>query len=138
MESKGHWHYDKPLDPTEHFGFVYLVTNLTTGRMYIGKKQFKYHLKKKVKGRKNRKHVKINSGWQNYTGSNKKLTKDIKDQGIKTFSFKIISLHSTKGDLHYAEVKALVIKGALTKTFKDGSRAYYNRSIPAVKFLPKQ
>ncbi len=136
LMDKGHWDYDEPLDVDKWFGFIYCITNLENKRCYIGRKQFHYYLKKKVKGRKNRKHTKVNSNWKTYTGSNKKLNEHIEEQGIENFKFEILTLHTTRGSLHYAEVETLVKKDTLRKTLKDGTRKYYNRSIPSVKFIP--
>ena len=52
------WTYQgKPVDeiPDEYEGFVYLITNTTNGRKYIGKKLAKFKTSKPpLKGRKNR------------------------------------------------------------------------------------
>jgi len=51
------WTYDgKAIDtiPEEYEGFVYLITNLTTGQKYIGKKLAKFKTTKPpLKGKKN-------------------------------------------------------------------------------------
>ena len=48
-----HWLYEnKTLNtiPNGHFGFVYLITNLSSGRKYIGRKYFYSTRRIKVKG----------------------------------------------------------------------------------------
>ena len=75
-----HWEGRKP-DPDKYYGFIYLITNLETGKMYVGRKF--YHTYKK------RKKVK-QSDWANYTGSSKWLNADIKELGITSFEFKIL------------------------------------------------
>ena len=60
--------------PEEFQGFVYCITELNTGMMYIGKKFF---WKPKVlpvnKTRKRRVRTRVESDWRNYYGSNKFL-----------------------------------------------------------------
>ncbi len=55
----------------EYYGFVYRITNNTTGKQYIGKKFFYSSKTKQVKGKKKR--FKISSDWQTYYGSNEEL-----------------------------------------------------------------
>jgi hypothetical protein len=70
--------------PEDAIGFVYLITNVTTGKMYVGKKLAKfakttYKVVKLKNGTKKRKKIrsKINSDWQQYYGSSPNLTEDI-------------------------------------------------------------
>ena len=67
--------------PENAIGFVYIITNLTNGRMYIGKKLAKfskttYKTVKLKNGTKKRKKIKskIDSDWQQYFGSSPNLT----------------------------------------------------------------
>lgn len=132
----GHWYFPIDFNPEDWFGFIYRITNLTNNREYIGKKQFFGKRTKKVAGRTNRKHFQVDSNWQQYTGSSVSLNNDIEKLGKENFYFEIISLHKTKGSLHYAEVELQVKENVLKETFDDGSRKYYNGHIAAVKFLP--
>ena len=51
-------------------GFVYLITNTTNGRMYIGKKLARFKRSRPpLKGRKNKRRYKVDSEWQDYYGS---------------------------------------------------------------------
>lgn len=106
----------------ELVGFVYMITNLKTGKFYIGKKQVysnrKTRISKKEKTaagtRKIFKVVTKESNWLSYYGSSKELTEDIKKLGTKNFSREIIELCYTKKYLSYAEfewqVKLNVLK----------------------------
>ena len=61
----------------DNFGFVYLITNLTNGRKYIGRKYFWSF--RKPPGKKRR--VKKESDWKKYTGSSKQLNEAIAKNG---------------------------------------------------------
>jgi len=131
-----HWVFHKAFNADEWFGFCYLITS-PCGRMYIGKKQFRHTTRKKVKGRKNRKHITKQSDWMTYTGSSKELCAAIASQGIENFRFDIISLHETKGSLTYAEVVWQLTFDVLRATLPDGRRAFYNKAITTnIRFIP--
>lgn len=133
----GHWSFPLEFDTINWFGFVYRITELSTSRQYIGKKQFEKLSRKIVKGRKNRKHVKSQSNWKIYTGSCKALNESIELNGLDGYKFEIESLHKTKGSLHYAEVCLQIEEDVLRATMKDGiTKKYYNRNIAGVKFIP--
>ena len=127
----GHWDISKvgEFDPADYFGFVYLVTNLKTGKKYIGKKSMWSTTSKQVwkvdrtKGKKTKKITK-ESYWRTYTTSSVYVNAEL--VAGETFSFQILSLHNSKGALAYSEVWHLVTMGALTERFADGSRAFYN------------
>lgn len=84
-----------------YLGFVYIITQKSTGMRYIGRKYFWSY--KKVKGKKNR--VKSESDWKKYYGSSKDLMALVKKCGKEDFERVILSLHTTKGDVNYEEVK---------------------------------
>ena len=69
------------------FGFVYRITNLQSGKQYIGRKYF--WQKRKPKGAKRR--VTSESDWKKYYGSSEELKQDIKDLGRDTFKREILS-----------------------------------------------
>ena len=135
----GHWVTELPsFAPEEYFGFVYLVTDLINNKQYIGKKQFYFTIKRPpLKGRKNKRHVKTDSKWRSYTTSSEHVNAAILASGQPSFIFEIISLHKTKGELHYAEVEQLVKRDCLIARDAQGNRTFYNGQIPAVKFIPK-
>ena len=60
--------------PAEFIGFVYLITNTTNERKYIGKKltQFK-RTKKPLKGKVNKRRYTVESDWKDYYGSSDEL-----------------------------------------------------------------
>ena len=110
----------------DNFGFVYLITNLTNGRKYIGRKYFWSFRKPPAKKRK----VKQESDWKRYYGSCPELKEDIKKTNNKVF-FKreILSLHKTKGTCNFEETKQLFLNNVLSEALDNGSPAYYNSNI---------
>ena len=102
------WTYEgKPIDtiPDEYEGFVYLITNLTTGQKYIGKKLAKFKTTKPpLKGKKNKRRGYKESDWKDYWGSSDRLTKDIDQLGKDKFTREIIYLCKTRGETNYMEV----------------------------------
>ena len=112
-------------DINDNYGFVYRITNTTTGKSYIGRKYFVQ--KRKPKGGKRR--VTSESNWKQYYGSSEELKQDIRRDGKDSFRREILSLHSTVGRTNYEETKQLFLNEVLTKRLTDGSPAYYNSNI---------
>ena len=105
----------------ENYGFVYLITNLKTGKKYIGKKFFYSSKTKQVKGKKKR--IKVSSDWQTYYGSNEELKKDVIMHGKECFKREILHLCLSKGAAGYLEAKEQFVNGVLE------SDEYYNTWI---------
>ena len=123
------WSYNnKPFssaDIGEYFGFVYLITNNSNGRRYIGRKYFFSFRTPKGKKRK----VKSESDWKKYYGSCPELKEDIDKFGRENFSRTILSLHKTKGKTNFEETRQLFTNGVLTESLDNGVPAYYNSNI---------
>lgn len=124
--------------PDGFFGFVYLITNIKTGRMYIGKKQFNSYRSKKVKDKKRRKRYVLESDWQEYWGSCEELKEDIKTLGEENFKRQVLKLCETKRDLTYSEVEFQIKNDVLTALDKKGRRLYYNSNIMSRWFAKKE
>ena len=122
------WIYNgKPFlseDIGEHYGFVYCITNVLTGRRYIGRKYFWSLRKPRGKSRR----VKSESDWKKYYGSSDELNGDRKQVGNTAFTRVILSLHKTKGTCNYEETKQLFINNVLGEEL-DGVPAFYNSNI---------
>ena len=123
------WSYNnKPFssaDIGEYFGFVYLITNNSNGRRYIGRKYFFSFRTPKGKKRK----VKSESDWKKYYGSCPELKEDIDKFGRENFSRTILSLHKTKGKTNYEETRQLFDNNVLTEALDSGEPAFYNSNV---------
>ena len=107
------------------FGFVYRITNLQTGKQYIGRKYF--WQKRKPRGGKRR--VTTESDWKRYYGSSDELKADRKLLGNDLFKREILSTHPTGGKVNFEETRQLFINNVLTESLTDGTPAYYNSNI---------
>ena len=112
-------------DVGDYFGFVYLITNKSNQRQYIGRKYFWSFRTPKGKKRK----VKQESDWKKYYGSCPELKEDVKKYGKEIFSREILSLHRTKGTCNFEETKQLFLNNVLSEALDDGAPAYYNSNI---------
>ena len=107
MSYENPWYFNNVLVDEEtvyeYVGFVYNITNLVTGKKYIGKKLFTKAKTKQVKGKKKR--VRVSSDWKTYYGSNKDLQEDVEKLGSHNFKREILRLCKTKGECNYWEAK---------------------------------
>ena len=109
----------------DNYGFVYLITNLSNKRQYIGRKYF--WQKRKPRGGKRR--VTSESDWRAYYGSCPELKEDIKLYGKDNFSREILSLHKTPGKVNYEETRQMFLHDVLTESLTDGTPAFYNSNV---------
>ena len=121
------WYYnDKEYNdqPEDCKGFVYLITELDTGKKYIGKKNF-WRPKTLPKNSKRNRRVKtrVPSDWQSYYGSNKELQLLIEQRGADNYKREILKFCSTKGEMSYYEAKLQFDNDVLL------SDDYYNEFI---------
>ena len=114
-------------DINDFFGYVYRITNLTTGKQYIGRKYFTQ--RRKPRSGKGKRRVTTESNWKKYYGSSAELKADVKTLGKSNFKREIISLHSTPGKVNYEETKQLFLNNVLIEALDDGTPAYYNSNI---------
>jgi len=116
--------------PETCVGFVYLITNRLSGRMYIGKKlaRFKKTTYRNVKlknGKKKRKKIRgsTDSDWQTYWGSNEELSADVILLGEENFSREILYYCQSKAECSYIEAREQFSRRVLE------SDDYYNGHI---------
>jgi len=139
-----HWIGCTP-NPHDYFGFIYLITDLTSGRMYLGKRQY-WSSRQRIKGCKSKVTDRQSpkwkpccwseSDWRFYKGSSKSFAKWQEEHPNHEYEYRIIRECRCRGTLHYAEVEAQVKCGALTARDSDGEKIFFNRQIAACKFVP--
>jgi hypothetical protein len=127
------WIYkNQPVEqlPEECVGFVYIITNTVSGRMYVGKKlarfkttRYKMHTQKN--GKKIRKKIRgaVASDWMDYYGSSDQLTRDIESLGRDQFRREILYYCKSKAELNYVEAREQFARKVLE------SDQYYNGHI---------
>ena len=116
--------------PVDCIGFVYLITNTTTGRKYIGKKLAKfsktsYKVVTQKNGVKKKKKIKskVESDWQTYYGSNDVLNEDVNKLGKNKFTREILFYCNSKAQCSYIEAREQFTHKVLEST------DYYNGQI---------
>jgi hypothetical protein len=116
--------------PDDCVGFVYLITNKVSGRMYIGKKLAKfakttYKMVKLKNGTKKKKKIrsKVDSDWMEYYGSSLELNKDIELIGKDHFTREILFYCKSKAECSYIEAREQFGRKVLE------SDDYYNGQI---------
>ena len=122
------WTYEgKPFDSDQiedNIGFVYLITDLTNDKKYIGKKNFwSTRRLPPLKGKTRRRTVKKESDWKEYFGSSEQVKLLVEESGQERFKREIIRLCKSKGEMSYYEAKEQFDREVL---FSD---EYYNEFI---------
>ena len=105
-------------------GFVYIITNLTNNKKYIGKKLAKFKTTKPpLKGRKNKRRGHKESDWRDYWGSSDKLNEDVQALGTDKFTREILYYCNSRGLMSYLEAREQFERRVLE------SDEYYNGII---------
>lgn len=91
----GHWRFSEQLDFKKAFGFVYLIREKSSGKMYIGRKNFR-SMAKLTKGRQ--------SNWRMYTSSSKQLNELVALNGSDNYQFFVLEQYYSIGGLGWGEV----------------------------------
>ena len=105
--------------PKSMEGFVYLITNLTNNKKYIGKKHFWTRQKDKKTGRRKKKE----SDWKSYFGSCDELKEDVKNIGAEQFLREILYICPHKKSMSFYETMEQFKRDVI---FKE---EYYNTNI---------
>jgi hypothetical protein len=104
--------------------FVYLITNLTDNKKYIGKKLAKFKTTKPpLKGKKNKRRGTKESDWRDYWGSSDKLQEDVEQLGEDKFTREILYYCPSRGIASYLEAREQFERRVLEKD------DYYNGII---------
>ena len=106
------WYYQgEVFSPTEEelkewVGFVYVITDKTNSKMYVGKKQF---WSKKtlppLKGKTRKRRSVVESDWMKYYGSSDLVKQLLVEHGEDHFYREILHFGKSKGELGYMEAK---------------------------------
>ena len=108
--------------PENYIGFVYVITNLTNGKKYIGQKQmFRTKTLPPLKGKPRKRKSVVESDWRKYSGSCKALNEDIANGDV--IKKEILRFCSSKSSLTYFELKEQMKADAM---FRED---YYNGII---------
>ena len=111
-------------DTEGYSSFVYIITNLVSGRQYIGKKILQSLRKKIIKGKSKR--VLTESDWKKYYGSCLELQNDVKKHGKENFKREILRFCTTKSEASYFELFYQLENHVLLKP-----KSFYNGYIGA-------
>jgi|TARA_B100001057_G_scaffold7941_2_gene7304 hypothetical protein len=121
------WTYQgKKVDelPEDCEAFVYLITNTTNDRKYVGKKLAKFKkTRPPLKGRINKRRSKVESDWRDYWGSSDQLQEDVNQIGEDKFTREILYYCPSRGVASYLEAREQFERRVLEKD------EYYNGII---------
>lgn len=110
--------------PDDCEGFVYLITNLTNDKKYVGKKLARFKVTRPpLKGKKNKRRSSKESDWKTYWGSSDHLNADVASLGEDNFIREILHYCQSRGMLSYLEAKEQFDREVLL------SDEYYNGII---------
>ena len=110
--------------PEDCEAFVYLITNTTNDRKYVGKKLAKFKkTRPPLKGRINKRRSKVESDWRDYWGSSDQLQEDVNQIGEDKFTREILYYCPSRGVASYLEAREQFERRVLEKD------EYYNGII---------
>lgn len=108
-----------------YIGFVYIITDLTNNKKYIGKKLWVSKRKlPPLKGKKRKRTQLVETDWREYYGSSNIVKEIVEEHGVKRFKREILHLCKSKGELSYLELKEQVEREVLLYP-----EEYYNSFI---------
>lgn len=91
---------------SEYVGFVYLITDKSNNKKYVGKKLLTSKRKlPPLKGKTRNRIVVKETDWQKYYGSSEEVKLMVEEKGVDNFHREILFLCMSKGQLGYLEAK---------------------------------
>ena len=110
--------------PEDCVGFVYVISELSSSKKYVGKKLFKSKRKlPPLKGKTRKRTVIKESDWMDYYGSSDEVKALVETLGASNFHREILHLCMSKGEMSYLEAKEQFDRDVLL------SSEYYNGII---------
>jgi len=110
--------------PEDCEAFVYIITNTSNDRKYVGKKLAKFKVTRPpLRGKKRKRKSTKESDWKTYWGSSEHLKNDVKDLGEDKFIREILYFCPSKGSAGYLEAREQFERNVLA------SDEYYNGII---------
>jgi hypothetical protein len=108
----------------DYVGFVYVITDLSNNKKYVGKKLFTSKRRlPPLKGKTRKRVVTKESDWQDYFGSSEEVKQLVEERGAEAFHREILHLCASKGEMSYLEAKEQFDREVLL------SDEYYNGII---------
>jgi hypothetical protein len=90
----------------DNVGFVYIITNVSNNKKYVGKKTLVSKRKlPPLKGKKRRRTKIVESKWQDYFGSSDEVNAILEEHGRDIFKREILHLCKSKSEMSYLELK---------------------------------
>jgi hypothetical protein len=121
------WYYegDVIIEAPEDFeAFVYEITNLQSGKKYLGKKKlWRKVTKPPLKGQKRKRRSRVPSDWPDYYGSSDNVKEDLAKLGASNFKREVLRWCKTPAEASYFEAKMQFDRDVLL------SDDYYNGII---------
>lgn len=113
-------------DIGDYIGFVYMITDKSNDKKYIGKKLLKSKRRlPPLKGQKRRRTKIVETDWMKYFGSSEEVKLMVEEKGVDNFHREILHLCHKKGELGYLELYEQITRHALLK------EDYYNGIVQA-------
>lgn len=85
-------------------GFVYRVTEISTGRWYVGKRQMVSNPKDTRKGARKGSRRRKENDWRKYKTSSTAIVELCEEHGESHFDWEILSFHNSKSMLAWIEL----------------------------------
>lgn len=106
------WHYNnEAYEPSEEdlkewVGFVYVITDKSNNKMYVGKKTFwSKRTLPPLKGKTRKRRSVVESDWKSYYGSSDLVKQLLLEAGEQNFHREILYFCKSKGEMGYLEAK---------------------------------